>query len=139
MLITLGIALVMMIFISMMATAQSMKRAIVQTGSEQNVIIKNKAAPSVEFGLLSEEVLNVIKYLPGITSGSQNTPLVSPELYNRKFIKFGDQDKVIWLRIRGITPVAFEVYPQVTIIKGRPPRRGEVIIGKEVEVKFGKA
>ena len=138
-LITLGIALVVFIFISMIATAQSMKQAILQTGSEQNIIIKNKAVPAVEFGLLSEDVLNVIKYLPGIARNIRNMPLVSPELYNRKFIKFGEQGKVIWLRIRGITPVAFEVYPQITVIQGRMPRRGEVMIGKEVAVKFGKA
>jgi putative ABC transport system permease protein len=138
-LITLGIALVVFIFISMIATARSMKQAIMQTGSEQNVIIKNKAVPSVEFGLLSEDVLNVVKYLPGIARSLRSTPMVSPELYNRKFIKFGAREKVIWLRIRGITPAAFEVYPQVTVIQGRLPRRGEVMIGKEVAVKFDKA
>lgn len=138
-LITLGIALVVFIFISMIATARSMKQAILQTGSEENVIIKNKGVPAVEFGLLSEEVLNVIKYLPGIARDIQNSALVSPELYNRKFIKFGAGDKVIWLRIRGITPAAFEVYPQVTIVQGRLPRRGEIMIGKEVAVKFGRA
>ena len=137
-LITLGIALVVFIFISMIATAQSMKGAIMQTGSEENVIIKNKAVPAVEFGLLSEEVLNVIKYLPGIARSIGDIPLVSPELYNRKFIKFGEQDKVVWLRIRGITPAAFEVYPQITVVQGTLPRRGEIMIGKEVAVKFSR-
>ena len=137
-LITLGIALVVFIFISMIATAQSMKGAIMQTGSDENVIIKNKAVPAVEFGLLSEEVLNVIKYLPGIARSIRDIPLVSPELYNRKFIKFGEQDKVVWLRIRGITPAAFEVYPQITLVQGTLPRRGEVMIGKEVAVKFSR-
>ena len=137
-LITIGIALVVFIFISMIATAQSMKGAIMQTGSEENVIIKNKAVPAVEFGLLAEEVLNVIKYLPGIARSIRDIPLVSPELYNRKFIKFGEQDKVVWLRIRGITPAAFEVYPQITVVRGTLPRRGEVMIGKEVAVKFSR-
>jgi len=137
-LIILGVSLVVMIFVSMMALAQSMRRAIVQTGCAENVIIKNKSTSSVEFGLLPEEVLNVIKYLPGIKKNNQGIPLVSPELYNRKFIKFGEDDKVIWLRIRGITPLAFEVYPQVKMIAGRKPQRGEVIIGKELSVKFGK-
>ena len=137
-LIILGIALVVFVFISMIATAQSMKGAIMQTGSEENVIIKNKAVPAVEFGLLSEEVLNVIKYLPGIARSIGDIPLVSPELYNRKFIKFGEQDKVVWLRIRGITPAAFEVYPQITVVQGTLPRRGEIMIGKEVAVKFSR-
>lgn len=138
-LIISGIALVVFIFISMIATAQSMKKAILQTGSEVNVIIKNKAVPAVEFGLLPEEVLNVIKYLPGIARSIRNTPLVSPELYNRKFIKFGEGGKVVWLRIRGITADAFEVYLQISVIQGRLPRRGEVMIGKEVAVKFGRS
>ena len=56
-LIILGIALVIMIFVSMMALAQSMRRAIVQTGCEDNVIIKNKSTSSVELGLLPEDVL----------------------------------------------------------------------------------
>ena len=79
-----------------------------------------------------------IKYLPGIARSIRDIPLVSPELYNRKFIKFGEQDKVVWLRIRGITPAAFEVYPQITVVQGALPRRGEVMIGKEVAVKFGR-
>ena len=64
-LIIVGISLVVMIFVSMMAMAQSMKRAIVQTGCEDNVIIKNKSTASVEYGLLPEEVLNVVKFKPG--------------------------------------------------------------------------
>ena len=137
-LIILGIALVIMIFVSMMALAQSMRRAIVQTGCEDNVIIKNKSTSSVELGLLPEDVFNIIKYLPGIKKNNQGIPLISPELYNRKFIKFGEDNTVIWLRIRGVTPLAFEVYPQVKLIAGRKPQRGEVIIGKELPVKFGK-
>jgi putative ABC transport system permease protein len=137
-LIILGISLVVMIFVSMMAMTQSMKRAIVQTGCEDNVLIKNKATTSIEFGLLPEEVLNVIKYLPGLKLNSEGIPLISPELYNRKFIKFGTEEKVIWLRIRGITPIAFEVYPQVKMVAGRMPQRGEIIIGKELSVKLGK-
>jgi putative ABC transport system permease protein len=137
-LIVLGISLVVMIFISMMAMAQSMRRAIVQTGCEDNVIIKNKSTCSYEYGLLPEGILNIVKYLPGIKKNSQGIPLVSPELYNRKFIKFGTEEKVIWIRIRGITPLAYEVYPQVKMISGRKPMRGEIIIGKEVPVKFGK-
>jgi putative ABC transport system permease protein len=136
-LIVLGISLVVMIFITMMAMALSMKRAIVQTGCEDNVIIKNKSTASVEYGLLPEEVLNVVRYLPGIKKNAQGIPLVSPEPYNRKFIKFGTEEKVIWLRIRGITPIAFEVYPQMKILEGRAPQKGEVIIGREVPVKFG--
>ncbi|MHA2405052.1 MAG: hypothetical protein ACXADH_18815, partial [Candidatus Kariarchaeaceae archaeon] len=120
-----------------MALAQSMRRAIVQTGCADNVIIKNKSTSSVEFGLLPEDVLNIIKYLPGIKKNNQGIPLVSPELYNRKFIKFGKDEKVIWIRIRGITPLAFEVYPQVKMIAGRKPQQREVIIGKELPVKFG--
>jgi putative ABC transport system permease protein len=127
-----------MIFVSMMALAQSMRRAIVQTGCADNVIIKNKSTSSVEFGLLPKNTINIIRYLPGIKKNNQGIPLVSPELYNRKFIKFGEDDNIIWLRIRGITPLAFEVYPQIKMIAGRTPQRGEVIIGKELPVKFGK-
>lgn len=48
-LIILGISLVVMIFVSMMSMAQSMKQAIVQTGCKDNVIIKNKSTSSVEY------------------------------------------------------------------------------------------
>lgn len=137
-LIVLGISLVVMIFVSMMAMAQSMKRVIVQTGFEDNVIIKNKSSEAVEFGLLPEETINIIKYLPGIKKNPQGLPLVSPELYNRKFIKVGEKGTVIWIRIRGVTPMAFEVYPNIKIIEGRRPQRGEVMIGKELPVKFGR-
>jgi ABC-type lipoprotein release transport system permease subunit len=136
-LIILGIALVVMICIFMMAMAQSMKRAIVQTGCDDNVIIKNKSSSSIEFSVLPEEVLTIIKYLPGIKKNNKGIPLVSPELYNRKFIKFGTEERVIWLKIRGVTPTAFEVYPQIKIIAGRKPKRGELIIGKKVPLMFG--
>lgn len=137
-LLILGISLVAMIFTSMMAMAWSMKRTIVQTGCEDNVIIKNKSTASIQMGVLPEEVLNIIPYLPGIKKNHQGIPLVSPELYSSRFIKSRDEGRVIWLRIRGITPIAFDVYPHVKIIAGRKPQRGEVLIGKEVPVKFSK-
>ncbi|MCX5886564.1 MAG: ABC transporter permease [Proteobacteria bacterium] len=136
-LIIVGISLVVMIFISMMAMALSMRRAIVQTGSSDNVIINNKSTSSIELSMIPEEVVNVIKYLPGIKKNNQGIPLVSPETYSNRYT--GKEGRVIWLRIRGTTPIAFEVYPSVKITAGRKPHWGEVIIGKEVPVKFGKS
>ena len=133
----LGISLVVMIFISMMAMAQSMRQAIVSTGDPDNVIIKNKSTSSTEYSILPQEDLQVIKYLPGIKKNSKGLPLVSPELYNRKFIKVGEKEVIKWVRIRGITPMAFEVYPDVKLISGRKPESGEVIIGEKLSVKFG--
>lgn len=135
----LGIALVVMIFITMIALAQSMRRALVSTGLPDNVLIKNKSTSATEYSILPEQDLQVIKYLPGIKKNSEGLPLVSPELYNRKFIKIktGGKEVIKWVRIRGITPMAFEVYPNVEIISGRRPQRGEVIIGKKLPIKFG--
>ena len=138
-LIILGIAIVAMIFISMLAMAKSMRRAIISTGFPDNVIIKNKSTSTVEYSILSEEDLQVIKYLPGIKKNSEGIPLVSPELYSRKFIKTGGKGELKWVRVRGITPIAFEVYHDINIISGRKPKRGEVIIGKKLPIKFGYA
>lgn len=138
-LIILGIAIVAMIFVSMMALAQSMRRAIVQTGCADNVIIKNKSTSTVEYSILPEEDLQVIKYLPGIKKNSEGIPLVSPEFYSRKFIKTGEKGELKWVRVRGITPIAFEVYHDINIISGRKPKRGEIMIGKKLPIKFGYA
>ena len=81
----------------------------------------------------------MIKYLPGIKKNSEGIPLVSPELYSRKFIKTGEKGELKWVRVRGITPIAFEVYHDINIISGRKPKRGEIIIGKKLPIKFGYA
>src|SRR5439155_715243 len=76
------------------------------------------------------EAYRAVAYFPGIASGADGTPLVSPEMVVQPFFyrPDGGRENVL---VRGVRSVAFAVHRNVRIAEGRAPRSssGEAVIG----------
>ncbi|HTT68711.1 MAG TPA: ABC transporter permease [Gemmatimonadales bacterium] len=134
----LGVALVVGVFIAMLALANGFKMALVRTGSPDNAIVLRKGADSELSSGISRDNAAIIAALPEIATASDGSPLVSPEVFvptNLDATGVGEAQLVV---TRGVTARAFEVRHGIRITEGRffTAGRDEVIIGTAIAPKL---
>ena len=130
---TLGVALVVGVFIAMLALANGFKMALIRTGSPDNVIVLRKGADSELSSGISRDNAAIITALPEIARDAGGRPLASPEVFvPMNLDAAGGGDRLVVAR--GVTVEAFQVRHNVRIVAGRPfaPGRDEVIIGTQI-------
>lgn len=130
----LGVALVVGVFIAMLALANGFQMALVKTGSRDNVLVLRKGADSELASGLTRDQANIIAARPEIAIGADGQPLVSPEVFVPMSLAAatGDGDRLVVTR--GVTMQAFAVRRNIRIVAGRrfTPGRDEVIIGSAI-------
>ncbi len=133
-----GIALVVFVFTAVLMMAEGVRRTLVATGSEQNVMVLRKSATAEITSIIDRDDLNIIRALPHIATSREGKPLVSGEgvvVINLRYKKengFGN------ITVRGVTPEGIELRPQVTLSEGRMFRWGarEVVVGESISHRF---
>ena len=134
----LGVALVVGVFIAMLALANGFKMALVRTGSPDNVIVLRKGADSELSSGISRDNAEIIAALPQIAAASDGSPLVSPEVFVPTNLDAAGAGEAQLVVTRGVTTRAFEVRRGIRITEGRmfTPGRDEVIIGTAIAPKL---
>ncbi len=130
----LGVALVVGVFIAMLALANGFKMALVRTGAPDNVVVLRKGADSELASGISRDNAAIIGALPEIATASDGSPLVSPEVFVPMSLASASGGGAQLVVTRGVTMRAFEVRRSVHIAAGRmfTPGRDEVIIGSAI-------
>jgi putative ABC transport system permease protein len=136
----LGIALVVAVFIAMLALANGFIAALVQTGSADNVLLLRKGADSELSSSIPREAISIISASPHIAVGADGRPLVSPETYiviNIPRLNGGAFD-VANVVARGVSDKAFEVRRNLKVIEGRRFASGqsEICVGAKLKGRF---
>jgi len=130
----LGIALVVAVFIAMLALAHGFQMALVRTGSPDNVLVLRKGADSELSSGIGRDNAAIIAALPQIATGTDGRPLASPEVFVPMSLDAatGGGDRLVVAR--GVSAQAFEVRQNVRIVEGRrfAPGQDEVIIGTAI-------
>ena len=130
----LGVAFVVGVFIATLALANGFKMALVKTGSPDNVVVLRKGADSELASGISRDNAAIIGALPEIATGSDGSPLVSPEVFVPMNLESASGGPAQLVVTRGVTARAFEVRRSVRITEGRmfTPGRDEVIVGAAI-------
>ncbi len=127
----LGMALVVAVFIGMMALSIGFQAALVETGSTENILVLRRGADSELSSGINRDVANAISALPFVAKDSDGEPLISPETFVVVGLerRNGGMANVV---IRGVSPKAFDVRNGIRITKGRTfrPGSGEIIVGE---------
>lgn len=127
----LGMALVVAVFIGMMALSLGFQAALVETGSTENILVLRTGADSELSSGINRDVANAIAALPFVAEDADGEPLISPETFVVVGLKrrSGGMANVV---IRGVSPKAFDVRRGFQVTEGRTfrPGSGEIIIGK---------
>lgn len=132
-----GMALVVAVFVSMMALANGFRAALVRTGSPDNVLLLRKGANAEMNSGIGRGTVSTITGLPSIARGPDGRPLVSPEV----FVVIG-LDRVTGglanAVVRGVGLEALRVRRGIAVTAGRAFRTGasEIMVGEKIVGRF---
>lgn len=133
-----GIAGVVVVFVSVLSIANGFEAAMKSSGSPSRALVLRSGADSELTSGLDATGVDTIKQAPGIRRAGRN-PLASAELYVIIDVpKKAAPDSAANVPMRGIEPVALAVRDEVSLIAGRMFRFGtnEVIVGRGARGQF---
>ena len=132
-----GIALVVAVFVIVMAMVAGIGATITDAGAPDNMVVVRRGATTETYSLMTLDQFNALRFLPGIRRDAAGNPLASPELPVQTALSrtTGGSDYIVF---RGVLPAALEVHDQVHIISGRMFRPGlnEIIVGKSLVGRY---
>jgi len=136
-----GITLVVFVFAAVLMLARGVEDTLVDTGSPDNVILVRRAATSELVSQIDREAASIIRTHPEVAHDSAGNALFSAETYviiNLAKKVSNDMSNVV---VRGISPQAMELRPQVRLVEGRMFEFGqqEVIVGSNIRAQFQNA
>jgi putative ABC transport system permease protein len=134
----LGVALVVFVFAAVLMMAYGVQKTLVSTGSDQNVIVARKAANGEISSIIDRVTAGVVMSLPDIAKTPDGKPIVSGEpvvIINLR--KIGTEG-ISNVTVRGVSPLAFTLRPQVKLKAGRMFKEGarELVAGTAIESRF---
>jgi putative ABC transport system permease protein len=136
----LSIALVVAIFVGVMALATGLETALVSSGDPLNILVRRRGSDSELSSFVAREALQDIKYLPGVKTNSSGDPVASAELVIIiNLPKRGGEEGVnANVTIRGLPPTGLALRPQVRLVEGRmfQPGLREVIVSRSISERF---
>jgi ABC-type lipoprotein release transport system permease subunit len=136
----LGIALVVAVFIGMLALANGFRSALIRTGSMQNVLVLRRGADSEMSSSMDRQSVSILASSPHVATGGDGRPMVSPEAYVVIPLprKGGDTTAMANVVVRGVSSAAWTVRSNVQIVAGRRPESGrtEICVGEKMAGRF---
>jgi putative ABC transport system permease protein len=129
----LGVAGTVGVFVAMLSLARGFQLTLVSSGSPTNAMVRRAGATSEIDGAVALDQVHVIENGPGIARGADG-PLISPEVVAIAAFPLRATGTDANVQVRGISPKAFEVRPNIHMIEGRALRPGlnELIVGRNV-------
>lgn len=134
----LGITLVVFVFAAVLMLAYGLRKTLVSTGSLDNFIVIRKSANSDVLSQVSRDSARLVETFPEVALQSDGKPFSSKEMVVIiNLSKYGSNDmgNVI---VRGVSPLAMKMRPQVKLIQGRAFDSGksECIVGRSISERF---
>lgn len=135
---TSGMALVVFVFASILMLSAGLEKTLIETGSDDNVIITRKSANSEVQSGVERAQAAIIESLPQIATGSDGETLLAKELVVLISLPKRGSDKPANVVIRGVHTVSLKLRQQIRLIEGRMPRPGsaEIIAGSSIAKRF---
>ena len=133
-----GMALVVFVFASILMLSAGLEKTLIETGSDDNVIITRKSSNSEVQSGIERFQASIIETLPEINTDNYGEPLLAKELVVLISLPKRGSDKPANVVIRGVHPVSLQLRPQIKIIDGRMPRPGssEIMAGSSIAKRF---
>jgi putative ABC transport system permease protein len=133
-----GMALVVFVFASILMLAGGLQKTLVETGSDDNVVIIRKGSGSeVQSGVTREQAA-VLETQPEAAMAGDGKVLLAKEVVVLVGLLKRGSGKPSNVIIRGGSGKSVELRPQVKLVTGRMPRSGstEIIAGRSAAERF---
>ena len=136
-----GIALVVAVFIVLIALESGLRIALASTGSSSNAIVVQRGATQELTSGLSRENANVLAADDRVARNEEGKPLASPEIVVIATLPRRADGLLTNVQVRGVSPMALEVRNNVRIVRGRAltPGLSEAVVGRQVVDRFRRA
>ncbi|MCP4634356.1 MAG: FtsX-like permease family protein [candidate division Zixibacteria bacterium] len=133
-----GIILVVFVFTGVLMMTAGLKKTLVASGSDNNVIVIREASATEMQSFVSRYQAGVIETLPEIAYDENERPIVAGEvviLISKK--KIGSESQTN-LMVRGVDEMSLKVHEGVLITEGRMFGAGktEIIVGRKISEGF---
>ena len=129
-----AVASVIAVFAVMSAVTQTMVNSFKSTGLPDEIVITERGAMTVDLSRIQRGNLSYVQTLPGVMI-ENNKPLVSPEICLGTNVRI--QGREVGLSVRGIRPIARDVYRQPKVVAGDWPSQGKrIAIGQAIANKY---
>jgi putative ABC transport system permease protein len=133
----IGIGGVVIVTISVLSIAEGFRAAMQGTGDPQTVIVMRAGSDTEMTSGFSGEHARLISEAPGIEKGADGVH-ASPELFVIIAVPLKRSGTDANVPLRGLTPVALSVRPQLHITEGRmfTPGTSELVVGRAATHQF---
>jgi len=133
-----GMALVVFVFASILMLAEGLQKTLVETGSQDNVIVIRRSSGSEVQSGVDRAQASIVETVPEAASGPRGRPLLAKELVVLITMEKRESGSPANVVIRGISEDSFLLRPQVKVVMGRIPKPGssEILIGRSIEKGF---
>ena len=133
-----GLALVVFVFSTVLMLDAGLKKTLVSTGEEDNVVVIRKGAETEVQSAIDRNQANVIEMHPAVAIGGDGRRLASKEsvvLISLAKIGSGKPSNVV---IRGVSQAGIGLRPQVRLASGRffTPGSSEIVVGSSIAKGF---
>jgi len=136
----LGIALVVAVFVAMLALANGFASALTKTGGDDNVLVMRKGADSEMSSGIAKADASIIASFPHVALDGSGKPMVSPETYVVMNIPRvgGDSTAIANVVVRGVSQQAFAVRKNINIVSGKTFGSGqsEICLGSKLVPRY---
>ncbi len=135
-----GIALVAFVFAAVLMLSRGVEETLIETGSIDNAIALRKSANSELVSQIDRDGANILKTFPEVATLPNGKPFASTEVYVIINLSKKGSNDMGNVSVRGISPEALQLRPQVKLIQGRWFTFGtqEIILGKNIASQFQK-
>jgi ABC-type antimicrobial peptide transport system permease subunit len=136
-----GMALVVFAFAAILMLAEGLQRALVDSGSYDNVVAIRKSANSEVQSTVSRFEAAIVETQPEIVAGPGGRPLAAREMVVLINLRKRDSQSTSNVTIRGTSEFSLMLRPQIRMVAGRMPRPGlsEIMVGEGIARRFQNA
>jgi putative ABC transport system permease protein len=133
----IGIGGVIVVFIAVLSISEGFRAAMRGTGDPRTVIVLRSGSDTEMTSGFSGESARLITEAPGIEQGPEGS-YASRELFVIIAVPLKRSETDANVPLRGLTPIALKVRPQVRIVEGRmfTPGTNEIIVGRSASQQF---
>ena len=133
----IGISGVIIVFTAVLSIAEGFRAAMRGTGDPQTVIVLRAGSDTEMTSGMSGETARLITEVPGIELGSDGVH-ASRELFVIIAVPLKRSGTDANVPLRGLTPAALTVRPQLRIVEGRmfTPGTNEIVVGRAASRQF---
>ena len=133
----IGIGGVIIVFIAVLSIAEGFKAAMRGTGDPRTVIVLRSGSDTEMTSGLSGESARLVTEAPGIEQGPEGA-YASRELFVIIAVPLKRSGTDANVPLRGLTPMALKVRPQLRVVEGRmfTPGTNEIVVGRAASQQF---